>query len=546
MKITPFIFLVVGTLLCTEVQAQFQRKIAAPYYEMPEAMDLFKRGYVVGGLDLQSPMTTFLLHTNHRGDVEWNMKYQLDNNGQLTILHFADVKNFRYQTNDRIALLGSSSWINATNGKSDIVFATLDEKGNPLQAFLYGTSEYDNGLVLERIENGKGFAIVGETHPAPNPNYFMDITLAIVDVNGNMVMSAVYKAPGRQRIYDIVQTRDRGFALVGETSYYGHSCDGDSVSAFVLKVDKNLNIQWNKVLDIAPEGEFSKEYAYGVEQTGSDEILVLGSSNNSTNNGGLFRAAPFLMVLDKYGNLQWIKTYGIRNGSYTYPQPTGRSLVTRDLPGGNVEHAFLGTRTSTESMIFTTDAVGNPTWCMVYNGGNNLVWPTELVRNLTDGFAFVGRTSGTTTFNDIHLGRTDDFGKTNTACELKQDPLQFQPKYCELEIPIDRVDKLGVKNIRIRPLDWPVKEFDCEYNTLASLSTPGTGLLYPNPAKDYLYFEGISPKEATILDLSGLPIKSVLVQGEGLPVYDLAPGLYIVEVSVPGADVPQRYLFQKE
>lgn len=545
---TCIVFSFIAFCVLPDCSAQFQRKIGSLFEEMPQALDVANgkivsnhQGYVAGGMVYQSPFSSFLTRTDGKGNILWNWKYLIHKNSAQTIAWFADVKTFQLGTAEKVAMLGGSSSIAGTVGLSDMLFSVLDEFGAPDKSVLLGTTDYDQGLVMAKTTVGSpGFVIVGETHPLTNPNEQQwDIIMAVVDNGGNLLKSAVYQAPGRQHIYDVVQTNDGGFVMVGQTKTQ-FSCDADTMAALVMKVDTNLNPVWSNVMDIVPDTLSSRDWAFGVERAHGDNILVAGNTIASV-------TKPFLALLKDDGSIVWMKSYAISNGFVTFPQIQGMSFANRTFPDGNVENVILSTRATHQSAFMTMDFSGNPKWCRLYdyNFSGQFLTPIEMVVNVNEGLAFLGRTANTT--DDLHLTRTNDKGESHAACEMEQILLVDTPRYCVRKLTIPKIGSLQTREAKLTADPLEMEIFDCDYNAESSSHSEQerSGLIYPNPSKDHLFISEQGYTQAIVRDLTGLVLMRVTLDEPHIAVSELHPGTYVLELSGK-ARKAVRVLFVKE
>lgn len=508
--------------------SQFHLKYEGGWSEDVEDIDFITKGTVLSGKGVGSPSSAIALRVRDDQKLMWSTKYFIDHQGTNTIAFFNDIRTFEDKGKEHIAITGATSWISTTNGKSDILFSVLDEDGKPIQSSFIGTPEYDQGLIVKQIDHpkfGPGFIIVGETHPAPNPNYNWNITVSIVDINGSLKQSAEFDAAGRQKIYDVVQSED-GYILVGETSTVGKTCDGDSLAAFVLALNKKLYPDWHRVIDINPSGQFSKDAAVGVAIY-DDRLWVAGYRNNSTN----FVPATFLVKMDLSGNISWLYEYNV-----TLAQAFGQQITM----SGDLENVIL-----TLKGILAVDFNGNPSWHKNYPGNLPFLYDLAIDEN-GSGFGIAGKDTGPPTLHsDLYLIRTDTKGMSNTVCESDPNVVLSKPDYCLTEISLELIGSLSQKRAKLTTVDFPLTAFDCQYNAIPSLGGNAQGLLYPNPTKGYMLVGNVNVKQAVIYDITGLKIKILHPERNEIDVSELRPGTYSIHLLLDNGTI-EKHTFRKE
>ncbi len=127
-----------------------------------------------------------------------------------------------------------------------------------------------------------------------------DAWIVKLDCRGNVQWQRSY---GRQSIYDgihsIQQTNDGGYIVAGGTESVAV---GTTWDAWVLKLDSNGNVQWQKTY-----GENRNGFAYSIQQTADGGYIVAGDTEAI---GANTYFDVWVLKLDSSGNVQWQKAYG--------------------------------------------------------------------------------------------------------------------------------------------------------------------------------------------------------------------------------------------
>jgi parallel beta-helix repeat protein len=167
--------------------------------------------------------------------------------------------------------------------------------------------------------------------------------------------------------------------------------------AWLVKTDRYGNMEWNKT--------YSGWMGTSVIQTLDGAFAITGvvqSSNNTLND--------ILLKMDSYGNLLWNRTYGAHDA----PMPVlyaPRSLVqTKD--DGFVLIGTLNHNGKINLFVTRTDASGNMLWNRTYDNGGWSFGYSVITAKDGDGFILLGNTNATgfPGLWNVWLIRTDPFG----------------------------------------------------------------------------------------------------------------------------------------
>jgi len=160
--------------------------------------------------------------------------------------------------------------------------------------------------------------------------------------------------------YSLVETRDGGFALVGTRFYFGSIQD-----SWFIKTDRNGNVQWNHT------------YSGGIANS-----LVVTSDDGYAFAGGTLDGDFWLVKTDGQGNVEWNQTFGEAETE----QYASSLIVTSDegfALAGYSEPFGHGTRIS---LLVKTDKYGNMEWNKTFLEMSSV----SLVQTFDGGFAMSG------------------------------------------------------------------------------------------------------------------------------------------------------------
>jgi hypothetical protein len=193
------------------------------------AGDTFSFGTADGG-------NFWLVKTDSSGNMQWNKTYAgID----------YDVANSIIQTVDEgYALAGriESAEVNGNIIPSDhqARLVKVDSSGNLEWNKTYGGNNWEDASCIIESSHG-GYILAGSTdsYGAGNGDYWLIRT----DASGNMQWNKTYGGDNADEAHCVVETDDGGYALVGYTMSFG----ADNYDFWLVKVDSQGNMEWNKI-----------------------------------------------------------------------------------------------------------------------------------------------------------------------------------------------------------------------------------------------------------------------------------------------------------
>jgi hypothetical protein len=237
----------------------------------------YTNSFGAGGYDF------WLVKTNSAGTLLWNKTY----GGEGDEFAWSIV-----QTSDGgYAMGGCTTPLGA--GQSDYWLVKTDSNGNVQWNKTYGGTFEEVAHSIVQTNDG-GYALAGHI------SYWWPLNCSFwfvkTDSNGNMQWNKTYgEIDDGETAYSVIQTRDRGYALAGNTLHSGSDCD-----FWFVKTDSNGNMQWNKTY-----GGTEDDYCYSLAQTLDDGYVLAGASNSF----GATAIRSYIVKTDSTGNEQWSKTY---------------------------------------------------------------------------------------------------------------------------------------------------------------------------------------------------------------------------------------------
>lgn len=162
----------------------------------------------------------------------------------------------------------------------------------------------------------KGFALIGCTTAGAGAK---DIWLIKTDENGEVKWHQIFGGYYNEEGYTVIQTTDKGYAILGYTGTYGSGV----TDMWLIKTDEEGTLVWEKTY-----GGSKSEKGYTVVQTEDEGFLLSGYSNTY----GSYVDQIWLVKTDEEGEIKWDQMIGFPNGMYDseYVRRKGPLLQTPD------------------------------------------------------------------------------------------------------------------------------------------------------------------------------------------------------------------------
>jgi len=198
-----------------------------------------------------------------------------------------------------------------------IVSGAYNCQGGPQNWKSYLARLKPNGDTVWTKKNGKPNGLVKRTDDdnliflGGNHASFVYDTIYVskTNLNGKSLWTKQFTMGpcGNNTAYDIQQTGDKGYIFTG---IYAHqNCNSPDFNSFVIKLNKQGQVQWQKT--------------YGMK-TGDDQVFQIEEIKNGyaifgwTENYGADGIDYWLTRIDKSGNILWTETHGGQGNQYGY------------------------------------------------------------------------------------------------------------------------------------------------------------------------------------------------------------------------------------
>ncbi|BCD63155.1 hypothetical protein NitYY0826_C2052 [Nitratiruptor sp. YY08-26] len=259
-----------------------------------------------------------------------------------------DHANSVQQTDDRGYIIAGRT-NSFGGGIRDAWVIKLDRNGNVEWQKTYGESNQDEAYSVQQTDDG-GYIVAGETNSFGGST---DAWVIKLDRNGNVEWQKTYGGSEDDIVYSIQQTSDRGYIVVGYTYSFGIVGNDD---IWVIKLDERGNVQWQKIF----YGN-GGDRAYSVKQTSDNGYIVVGE----TYSFGAQNADAWVLKLDSNGNVEWQKRYGGSGDdrAHSVQQTSDNGYI---VAGGT--NSFGG---GTDAWVIKLNENGNIVWQKRYGGSSD-------------------------------------------------------------------------------------------------------------------------------------------------------------------------------
>lgn len=246
---------------------------------------------------------------------------------------------------------------NSFGNSKEILLMKLTPDGVLEWSKALGGKKADVGNKIKPTSDG-GYIIVGSTSSFKSQR--KDIIVVKVDGEGIVEWSKIYGGEYIEYGFDIEQTSDDGYIIVGETN----SFDVEDHDMICLKLDENGKVQWGHTY-----GDLLIEFGQAVHETEGGYLLA-GETNSFSTPGDSVHDADeggindiMLMKVDYDGEVIWSNLYGGKGDDFVNDMivdgEEGIVLLGNTLSYGmgNTDGLFI--RTDEEGTIIQAKTLGN-------------------------------------------------------------------------------------------------------------------------------------------------------------------------------------------
>ncbi len=161
-------------------------------------------------------------------------------------------------------------------GSSDIWLVKTDSNGDTLWTRQYGKITEDAGWAVIETFDG-GYALTGDMHKDTVTPGAHNTVLLKTNSSGNMQWVNVYGSiPGSEVGYDLLQTPDSGYVVLGNTNVYGNG----SKEILLISADSIGILKWTQTF-----GSVMQDDAWQFRKTSDGGYIIVAATENFVANG---------------------------------------------------------------------------------------------------------------------------------------------------------------------------------------------------------------------------------------------------------------------
>jgi len=259
-------------------------------YDVIQTQD---KGFLLAGwTEKQKGHTNaWILKLGEEGNLEWEKQYDLSKTDKIYSI-------IQSQSGDYIAT-GCS--LQEEKENTDGLVMCIGKDGTLKWSNLFGGDQYDR--LYSIMENAAGnLFIVGYTESIGEGD--ADGWMIKLNKDGDKEWDKTFGGKEDDRFYSIIQTDDKGHAMIGYTKSKG----AGEADMWVLKFDENGNLQWDRTPQETDWGYGAKDddRGYSIIQSKSGYYIVAGYTCSE----GEGKADGRIMKLDREGRIILSKEHG--------------------------------------------------------------------------------------------------------------------------------------------------------------------------------------------------------------------------------------------
>lgn len=243
-------------------------------------------GYIITG---QTPafgaggFDAYLVKLLSNGTIAWTKTYGSVGSEYGTVVQ---------QTSDGGYIITGSNDNTLGFGASDFYLIKTDSLGNHVWSKAYGNSGFEEGKAVRQTTDG-GYIIAGTSENALGP-LGPDMCLIKTNSIGDTLWAKLYGGTMIDECYDVQQTADGGYVMVGKSFSFSTMGDYD---VYVVKVNGQGVVQWSRTYGGTTTNH--NEIGYSIQQTADKGYIISGETMYGF---GVGLKNMYLIKTDSLGN----------------------------------------------------------------------------------------------------------------------------------------------------------------------------------------------------------------------------------------------------
>ena len=245
----------------------------------------------------------------------------------------------------------------------------------------YGGTKDEYCYQVQQTSDG-GFILVGSTSSLGTTE-MPDVYVIRTDSNGDTIWTKTYGGDSTDIGYSIQQTSDGGFIITGSTNSFGDSND----DVYLVRIDSIGDTLWTRTY-----GGAKMDKGSSVQETSDEGFIITGE----TLSFGVYQFTLYLIKTNSNGDTLWTKMYGeyITRGNSIDVMSNGDCIITgMTLPTGS---------SYSDVYLIRIDSNGDTLWTKSF-GGTDTDEGYSVQQTNDGGFIIAGQVESI----DIYLIRTD-------------------------------------------------------------------------------------------------------------------------------------------
>lgn len=432
MNLKSYIFIIFIVFSCSsntnnsiqsETQITFVKTLGGTNNEVAQAVTkTTDAGYAILGYT-QSTNGDITGKTNNSFDY-WLLKFDANNHLQWQKTYGGtndDRGSDIIQTSDGgYAILGFSKSndidVSENFGDQDFWVAKLNSSGDILWQKSFGFAGADNGIsFIQTTDNGfllTGVLDVSASGGLGNSKNTRvkhaggDYWAIKIDATGNKQWSRYYGGSFTETPYDVIQTNDNGYIIVGssDSNDVDISNSNGSYDFWVIKISETGTLIWEKSF-----GGSEIDEARAITESNDGNFIIVGDTRsrnlNVTHNNGA--ADLWVIKITPEGTLIWEKSFGGSSfdvGRSISKTPDNNFIISGSSRSANGD--VQDNKGQNDAWILKIDTHANLIWQKTI-GGNNIDFAYDAVELDDQTVIAVGESSSSTDDIDDNKGFTD-------------------------------------------------------------------------------------------------------------------------------------------
>jgi hypothetical protein len=307
------------------------------------------------------------------GDLLWSRTYSINQGSEAYSL---------VETEDGGYLLVGSTF---QESDRDVLWLKTSANGDSLWSQTFDVGHNDAALSITATSDGN-YALTGLI--SDYQNYYMDFLLQKVDPSGDIIWTRFYGTFDDDYAYDVIETDDHGFLIVGVGNNYQHCANGGFL--WMVKTDVNGDSLWCRF----HEGDLWSA-AHSVIETMDGGYLIAG---HRVIEETWMRA--WLLKTDSNGDTTWTRILGNENENEA-------RYVIASSDGNYVVAGWSGSYWGeSDAFLMKVSADGDSVWWRTF-GGMEHDEAHAIIETDDGGYLLVGSSEPETDFNrELYVVKT--------------------------------------------------------------------------------------------------------------------------------------------